>query len=231
MQESGNIVPSAPSLNELFAALAKAQGEMGNAVKDSLNPHFKSKYADLAAVWDAIRAPLSRHGLAVVQLPVELNGKPFLRTVLGHASGQSIESLTPLIISKNDAQGFGSSLTYGRRFSLMAIVGIAPAEDDDGNAAVGRQAAPAPVTPVVVHPTREVRPDVKVAASNGTVSDGDYIVPVGLSKGLKLSDVPRENLQGAVSMLEQKLTGQKSPDPALAEYLERAKRILSNPTA
>lgn len=124
-------------INEIAAALAKAQGAIEGASKDKVNPAFRSKYADLASVWDAAREPLSSNGLSVVQIPNNTPDGLDLVTMLMHSSGQWISSRYPIRPVKNDPQGIGSAITYGRRYSLMALVGIAP-EDDDGNAASGR---------------------------------------------------------------------------------------------
>lgn len=118
-------------INELATALSKAQGQIENAKKDTENPFFKSKYADLAGIWDAIRKPLSSNGLSVVQ---GCDDKENLVTTLMHSSGQFITSMIPVFNSKKDAQGFGSGMTYARRYSLSAIVGITQ-DDDDGNSA------------------------------------------------------------------------------------------------
>lgn len=125
-----------PSIADLAAALCKAQAQMEGAKKDANNPHFKSKYADLASVWDAIRAPLTSNGLSVVQLLRSIQGGVEVETILMHASGQQISDVFAMPATKNDAQGYGSAATYARRYALMAMVGVAP-EDDDGNAAVG----------------------------------------------------------------------------------------------
>ena len=124
------------SVAGLAAALAKAQGQMKGAIKDSANPFFKSKYADLASVVEAIRAAFSANGLSYIQT-VEPSEKDEVRveTTLLHASGEWIScGVLSLPVSKVDAQGYGSALTYARRYSLSAAVGVAP-EDDDGNAA------------------------------------------------------------------------------------------------
>jgi hypothetical protein len=126
------------NINELAMALSKAQGEITPAIKDSANPFFKSKYADLTSVWAACREPLTKHGLAVTQTMVEQDGKLILITMLLHASGQWIKSFLPIVTQKPDAQSLGAAITYMRRFSLSALVGICP-EDDDGNIASGRQ--------------------------------------------------------------------------------------------
>ncbi len=119
-------------------ALSKAQGEITPAIKDSANPFFKSKYADLTSVWAACREPLTKHGLAVTQTMAEQEGKLILITMLLHASGQWIKSFLPIVTQKPDAQSLGAAITYMRRFSLSALVGICP-EDDDGNMASGKQ--------------------------------------------------------------------------------------------
>lgn len=131
---------------ELFAALAKAQGEVENAKKVSNNPHFKSKYADLATIWDVIREPLTRNGISVVQLPCEApDGKVGLVTHIGHSSGQSIsEKFFVGLKDANNPQQVGSALTYMKRYSLLGVAGIA-SEDDDGEATLR---APKPVAQV-----------------------------------------------------------------------------------
>lgn len=127
------------SINEIAVALAKAQGAIEGAVKGKENPHFRSKYADLGAVWEACREHLAKNQIAVIQSVThggDAEMVSFMVTRLVHGSGQWIEDGgVPLILSKNDMQGLGSALTYSRRYGLMAMVGIAP-EDDDGNAAV-----------------------------------------------------------------------------------------------
>ena len=128
------------SIAELSAALAKAQGIMEGASKDSANPFFKSKYADLASVWDACRKPLSDNGLSVVQTSDLLPEHPdmvCIETILCHASGQWIKGRLAVKPVKSDPQSVGSCITYLRRYSLQSMVGIAP-EDDDGNAASGK---------------------------------------------------------------------------------------------
>ncbi|MED5549804.1 MAG: ERF family protein [Pseudomonadota bacterium] len=127
------------TLTKLAEALAQAQAEIEGAHKASTNPHFRSKYADLGAVWDACRGPLTKHGLSVVQFPRSSDGCVELETVLMHKSGEWMSDTLRLPVGKQDAQGYGSAMTYARRYSLMAVVGIAP-EDDDANAAVSGSA-------------------------------------------------------------------------------------------
>ena len=116
-------------------ALAAAQAEMGKALKQSDNPHFRSKYADLGNVMDACMPALNAHGIAVIQPFVAGEFGNTVKTVFLHESGESLETSIPLILGKNDMQGLGSAITYARRYGLMTLAGIAP-EDDDGNAAV-----------------------------------------------------------------------------------------------
>jgi hypothetical protein len=127
-------------INELAGALSKAQGEMQAAIKDKVNPFFKSSYADLGSVWDAARPVLSKYGLCVMQTThMAPDGTKILMvTTLAHTSGQWVKSFLPLNPSKNDSQGIGAALTYLRRYSLSAIVGVVCDDDDDGETAVGR---------------------------------------------------------------------------------------------
>ena len=140
-------VRRSPSIKELAAALAKAQAELRNPPKDSVNPHFKSRYADLATVRDAVIPVLARHGLAVLQLPCEMDDAPSLTTLLMHTSGEWVETCVKLRPAKLDPQGIGSALTYHRRYDLQSLAGVAADDDDDGNAAsqpARQQPQPAP---------------------------------------------------------------------------------------
>lgn len=132
------------SFARFAGALAKAQREMTGASKDNLNPHFKSKYADLASVWDACREPLGKHGIAVIQPPCAEGPKVMVTTLLAHESGEWIESDLTMTAGQNTPQGIGSCITYARRYALQSMVGIAP-EDDDGNAA-SQQSSPRAVS-------------------------------------------------------------------------------------
>ena len=118
--------------DKIIPAYIKAEHTVGSVKKTASNPHFKSKYANLEAVMDACSDALDKNGLAIWQSITEEGDRMVTR--LYHTSGQWMEGYTPLIIAKNDMQGLGSAYTYARRYGLMAIMGIAP-EDDDGNAA------------------------------------------------------------------------------------------------
>lgn len=126
----------------LAAALVKAQPMVEGAKKDSFNPGYKSKYADLESVWAAVRPALEAHDLAITQFPDQtVTGAPALTTILIHKSGQWICGTFPLVSQKNDPQGFMSALTYFRRGGISGVMGVL-AEDDDGNEAA--KAAPKP---------------------------------------------------------------------------------------
>jgi hypothetical protein len=127
------------SIANLAKALSIVQGKLTYATKDSANPFFKSKYADLESVWDSCRSLLAENGLAVMQFPGEyFDGTMSLTTVLSHSSGEWISKEMSLPVTKPDAQGAGSALTYMRRYALAAVVGVVQA-DDDGNAASSPQ--------------------------------------------------------------------------------------------
>jgi hypothetical protein len=121
-------------IKNLAVAMNKAQTEMGGAHKGANNPFFKSKYADLAAVVQAVKEPFANNGLSYVQFPIEDNGRIGVETILMHSSGEWLSNSFTVNLTKQDAQGAGSAITYCRRYGLQAVAGI-PSEDDDGNAA------------------------------------------------------------------------------------------------
>lgn len=165
------------NIGELAAALAKAQAAMPNASKDATNPHFKSRYADLASIWDACRKPLSDNGLAIVQAPVASEpGYVGLTTTLLHASGQWIAETVSAPLTQNTAQSVGSALTYLRRYALAAMVGVAP-DDDDGNTA-SQPTQPAQRTAYT--PPATVNTSTGEIVDPSVMSDKQY----GLIKGL-----------------------------------------------
>jgi hypothetical protein len=129
------------NINELAAALAKAQAVLQPAEKDRANPFFKSKYATLESVATTCRAALADNGLAVVQTPEVGDHGSALRTTLVHSSGQWISGVMRLHGEEKNMQAMGSAISYARRYGLAAIVGVVTDEDDDGNAAAGNDAA------------------------------------------------------------------------------------------
>jgi len=143
------------TIAELATALSKAQGQIEDATKDGLNPAFRSKYADLAAVRAVIREPLAVNDLAIMQFPRTRQGFVEVETMLIHKTGEFVSETLELPVSKFDAHGIGSGITYGRRYGLMSVLCLA-AVDDDGNAATEK--APAA-------PAKKAEPDAKELAA------------------------------------------------------------------
>jgi hypothetical protein len=119
------------NIQELVAALSKAQGVMKPAIFNKKNPHFKNKYADFTSVMDACRIPLSSNGLSIMQYCETVNDKTILVTMLAHTSGQFIKSYFPLNPKSLDSQAVGSALTYAKRYCLAAMIGVVADDDDD----------------------------------------------------------------------------------------------------
>lgn len=156
-----------PSHKNIFTALAAAQMEMGPAIKDAQNPAFRTKYADLASVMAACLPALTKHGICVMQPTGEDEIGRFVKTILAHSSGETVECRVPLIVAKNDMQGYGSAVTYARRYGLMSMAGVAP-DDDDGNAAVK-------AAPVVEHREEQARGPSAADVACESLSKADTI--------------------------------------------------------
>lgn len=123
-------------MKQIATALLKAQSEMSNPKKGATNPFFKSKYADLNSIREAVIPTLNGNGITVLQPIVHLDSKNFVKTILLHESGEFLESLTEIIYNKvNDAQAQGSGISYARRYALQSFVCVG-ADDDDGQKAV-----------------------------------------------------------------------------------------------
>lgn len=189
------------TITALATALAKAQATIEGAIKGKVNPAFKSKYADLSSVWDACREQLTANGLSVVQFPGEVvDGRMTLTTQLLHASGEWMRATMAVPLTKADAQGAGSAITYARRYALAAVVGVSP-EDDDGNAASrpvartndNRQAPREPT----IDPGQRARLETLLAAS--TFSIGSMLKFYQIDH---LADLPAAKFDDAVSRLE-----------------------------
>ncbi len=131
---------SSENIDKLATALSVAQGQISAAVMDKNNPFFRSKYSSLNAFWDACRKPLSENGLSLSQCTSVEGENLIMTTLLLHSSGQWLKSFFPVCNTKSTIQQTGSCLSYARRYSLAAIVGLSCDEDDDGNA--GNNAAP-----------------------------------------------------------------------------------------
>ena len=165
------------SIKELATALCKAQSEMKFAVKDAANPFFKSRYADLASVIEAVKLPFANNGISFVQGTDFEDTAVIIETMLMHSSGEWLSSRLKMQPVKNDPQSVGSAITYGKRYGLQAIAGV-PSDDDDGNAATHQSepaAKPAPAKPMpakVKEAAAAIKPHAKGTIS-GDPLEGD----------------------------------------------------------
>jgi hypothetical protein len=158
-------------VKQIATALVKAQKEFGPALKTSTNPHFRSKYADLAACVEAVIDALNNNGIYLMQMTHETPDGAMAETVFLHESGEMLSAGKLFFpASKHDAQGYASSLSYVRRYSLMAACGIAP-EDDDGNAASKPAPKPAPKVETKPEPKVEAKPEPKPVQTNEGVAN------------------------------------------------------------
>jgi hypothetical protein len=198
------MIEHSSDITALAVALAKAQAQVKGAKKDEDNPFFKSKYADLASVWEACREALTSNGLSVVQLPGYADGVVTVDTMLLHVSGQWIRGTAGTKVAKDDPQGVGSAITYLRRYALSAVASVAP-EDDDAEGAMKRSPkavvekglpkAPQPLTerpaalkedgPMPWEPPEEVK---------GHSPAWNQVWPFGSLKGTPLWRIPSNDL-------------------------------------
>jgi len=195
-----------PDIDKIAPALLKAQVKMKSASKTSTNPHFKSKYADLSEVYDACKDALHENGITILQgarNELELIG---VDTVLLHTSGQYIREILMLRPSKPDPQGAGSAITYARRYSLAAMIGVMQ-EDDDANLASSKGGV---VTITGVIPTPHSAYQTVQPITN--VSPSSYVISFGKFKGRKFEDVATPELVGFAAWLK----GQETPAKPLS---------------
>jgi hypothetical protein len=154
-------------MKEIASALVKAQKEFGPALKSSTNPAFRSRYADLSACVEAVIDALNNNDIFMMQPTHECDNGVIVETIFIHSSGEQISSgKLHVPATKHDAQGYGSALTYARRYSLMTACGIAP-EDDDGNSASKPKAAPAKPVAQAAAPTKASPPPAKIEGKEG----------------------------------------------------------------
>lgn len=197
------------SLVKISDAICKAQGQIKGAVKDAANPFFKSKYADLESVIEAIRGPFSANGLGFMQ-GVMVDQKQVVTRIM-HASGEWIETYYPLDCKDwTNPQSVGSAMTYAKRYGLQAAAGI-PTVDDDGNAASNVVAKPNPI--------QQARETQKVVASN----PGEYVVTFGKYKGQKLVDLDIHDLNSYCDYVQQKAAQDNKPlQGSVLEFVRNA---------
>lgn len=202
-----SLAPHSESISAVAAALVAAQGELEHASKNAANPHFRSKYADLTEVIDTIRPVFNKHGLAVLQRPVPSEGGPTVQTVIVHKSGEWIADAGLFLpAQKSDPQGFGSALTYARRYGLAALVGLAQ-DDDDANA------ASFPPTPRGAAQPSTGKPATSTGGDRWT-----WPFPRSKDHGKTLDDVATNSLKWAID------TNQF--DPTHEQYGEKNAKVL-----
>jgi hypothetical protein len=232
-------------INELATALSKAQGDFVDPEKDKKNPFFNSEYTTLGAVLRSVRPILAKHGLSLVQV-VNID---VLETCLLHSSGQWIADVYPLRPAKTDPQGFGSCLTYARRYAVKAVLGLAE-EDDDGNDHADKKPQAQPRTgfvakaaaPSLKLASQQAKPldtgalkvaeDIKAAFPNAKpVDSGEYVVTVGniRLKGKKLKECNENELRNTVAWFEEQVKNTRIPlQGAGLEFVTNAKHYLEN---
>ena len=197
-------------MKNLLSALLKAKIEMPDPKKNAANPHFKNKFADLGQVMDCLEGPLANHGLVVTQTMAEGN---VLVTTLWHAeSGESLESRMTLMPAKNDPQGQGSAITYGRRYALKALFGMVDV-DDDGNAGSGlppKKYQPKDTVPTEA-PKKELHPFETFGEACGAISDAESdraLREIGLRIATsKFSGEEKKQLKGLYEQRSQDFRG------------------------
>lgn len=169
------------NINELAKAMSLAQSQMKPAIKDSNNPHYKSRYSDLSSVWESIREPITSNGMTIWQDVIAQDKSVSVTTRIIHHSGQWVE-FGPLTIpiSKQDAHGVGSGIAYSKRYALCAAVGVVSSdEDDDANHAVGKAKVNSYVRPPEVDEFIKANPEkfeyAKMIIKNSGKSEGEVI--------------------------------------------------------
>lgn len=188
------------NIQDIAAALVAAQSEMGNALKGSANPFFKSKYADLNAVREAVIPSLNKHGISVIQPTITRDGRNYVKTVLLHTSGQYISGETEILYKEKDnPQAQGSGITYARRYGLQSICNIG-AEDDDGNQAAqqpqNQQVPKTPKTPTYDDAHLPWLSDAQFAKALDRIKAGEQLLPE-LTASFRIKRAFREQLEAA----------------------------------
>lgn len=188
-------------MKELITALNAFQAELVKVNKDSDNPFYKSKYADLASIMLATQPVLTKHGLAISQSPVILDGHMTgLKTRLMHISGEMIEETMPLYLPKDDPQGQGSAITYARRYSYASILQIVIGEDDDANRTVGSRTIDNKHTPA----SDKQRSYITTLLQMKGVDSDSMVDYVSSNFGIELIGISAEDASSLISKLSDK---------------------------
>lgn len=220
--------PPQRTIGKLAEALAKAQAEIVDAPRDRENPFFKSKYATLSSVWNVIRGPFTKNGLAVVQCPSTktLEGGRLvvvLTTRLLHSSGEEVATTLEAPVAKADVQGIGSAITYLRRYSLQALGGVAADDDDDGNAASREGDAPpasaAPRPAAKREPAAaQSKPEAPAQSGNPPTTFPNY----GRAKGEPIKGAHPDNLRFYLKGAQRSLA-----DQSKAKFHDKERALLN----
>lgn len=209
-------------INELAAALSRAQQTIKSAMKESTNPFFKSKYADLHSIWLACQTPLNVNGLSVVQtIAYQGDAKEYvLATTLIHTSGQWMRGFCPLINVKGDMQGLGSAISYARRYSIAAICGVVT-EDDDANTADLKSPGDV-ISPAKIPRGNSFLEHTDSDNLKGKTNPSEYIIPLKKFLGKKLWELKDFEIINYMDWIKKE--GITKPD--YVNFLQKAETYL-----
>lgn len=209
---------TSPTTDKLDAALAEAQKLIHPAKENAVNPHFRSTYADLASCWEACRPALAATKISLTQWPLHsTDGRVHLVTRLAHA-GEWIRCSFSIPAGKQDAHGYGSTITYLKRFALCAALGIAT-EDDDGNGAVE--------TPKAI----VKKPSPSPAAKAPKAEPGVYVITFGKFKGKTLNECSKEELKNYAAWIDGECQKDaKKHTPQVTEFFNEVNAYLAGDT-
>src|SRR5581483_8979658 len=222
-----------PTIGKLTEALAKAEQEFGEVVKDTKNPFYKSNYADLSTLIKATRPALSKHGLAVIQSPRIGEKGAVVTTLLSHLSGEWIADDLALPATKPDAQGIGSAITYARRYAYQSILNIAGEEDDDGNAAVGKANSNlAELQDRMDGQARinqfQVKAFWEACEKTGKTKDQIKFYLTELNNYVQVEEIQKQHFNDAIKWANQKGVYSESALKASVEKISKAKKVEHN---
>jgi len=218
------------SIDKIIPALLKAQTEMKDAEKAGRNPVFKSTYPKLENVWDACKDPLHKNGLVLVQSPQSGPNDTYgVETTIFHSSGQWVRDTLLLKPSKNDPQGAGSAITYSRRYSLAAMVGVMQEDDDANQASVKQQSGTLEFqNPGGSSPQPQKRAQVSKNEVKADSNPGDYVIKFGKYVNAKISEIAPEVLKSyVIYLLDVSAKDQKPLSTGAAELIANAKAYLT----
>jgi len=214
--EKASSMNKSPEIKNIAGAIAKAQSQIEVVGFDSVNPHFKSKYASLTAIVEAIRKPLADNGLSILHSVIEEGQNMRLVSLLLHTSGEWIESTVPIILSKNDMQGIGAAISYSKRFATCSLLNVVSDEDDDGNSIAktpprrAEQSAPGAVK--VTLPSGAVNKEpVKIGVTPNKLSPDEFITATAFLKGKRIEDLGIAQLEDWATKAEEH-AGEKGID-------------------